>query len=228
MTKNSAPVKRLVELKKGSSGYIHQIAHSSPEVKQRLNSMGLYKGCPVKRKNSVSPLVVDANGVDIAIGKTLAEYILISSKKPADIQNTDNTIKQNKEDKENNFTLLIDTHGIDDEKGLTLLKEIKVSAVKKTIFLMGNPNVGKSTMFSRLTGIKTDASNYPGTTVSLLKGEMNIDKNLYTIYDMPGIYSLHESSRTEEEACKLIKNKPYDIAVYVADSQHLERNLYLA
>ena len=228
MTKNSAPVKRLVELKKGSSGYIHQIAHSSPEVKQRLNSMGLYKGCPVKRKNSVSPLVIDANGVDIVIGKTLAEYILISSKKPADIQNTDNTIKQNKEDKENNFTLLIDTHGIDAEKGLTLLKEIKVSAVKKTIFLMGNPNVGKSTMFSRLTGIKTDASNYPGTTVSLLKGEMNIDKNLYTIYDMPGIYSLHESSRTEEEACKLIKNKPYDIAVYVADSQHLERNLFFA
>ena len=232
MTKNSIAVKKLVELKKGASGYIHQIAHSSPEVKQRLNSMGLYKGCPVKRKNSVSPLVIDANGVDIAIGKTLAEYILVSSKKPAETQNTQNTsvniTKPNIEDKENNFTLLIDTHGIDDQKGLTLLKEIKVSTVKKTIFLMGNPNVGKSTMFSRLTGIKTDASNYPGTTVSLLKGEMNINKNLYTIYDMPGIYSLQESSRTEEEACKLIKNKPYDIAVYVADAQHLERNLFFA
>ena len=140
MTKNQATVKRLVELKKGSSGYIHQIAHSSPEVKQRLNSMGLYKGCPIKRKNSVSPLVIDANGVDIAIGKTLAEYILISSKKPADTQNMQNaaanTSKQNKEDKENNFTLLIDTHGIDDEKGLTLLKEIKVYCFSPYLFLI--------------------------------------------------------------------------------------------
>lgn len=232
MAKNSAPVKKLVELKKRQSGYIHQIAHSSQEVKERLNSMGLYKGCPVTRKNSVFPLVIDANGVDIAIGKNLAQYIFISSKKPAETE-AENPAAQTKQqstkdNKENTLTMLIDTEETPSADGKPLVKDIKVSAVKNVIFLMGNPNVGKSTMFSRLTGVKTDASNYPGTTVSLLKGETVIEKQIYTVYDMPGIYSLHESSRTEEEACKLIKNKPYDIAVYVADAQHLERNLFFA
>ncbi|MDD6173667.1 MAG: FeoB small GTPase domain-containing protein [Elusimicrobia bacterium] len=172
-------IKKLSELKKNGYGTVAAIAHSDKKVKNRLNAMGLHKGCEVKRKNSSFPILIDADGVEIAVGKEFAEHILIET-------------------------------------------------TQKVIFLMGNPNVGKSTVFSRLTGVKTDASNYPGTTVSLLNGETVINKHFYTVYDMPGIYSLQEESRTDEESCMLIKNTPYDVAIYVLDSQHLERNLYFA
>lgn len=130
--------------------------------------------------------------------------------------------------KNSSYPVLVDVGGVELALGKGFAEHILVATVQKVIFLMGNPNVGKSTLFSRLTGIKTDASNYPGTTVSLLNGEMLINKHFYTVYDMPGIYSLQEECRTDQEACSLIKNKPYDIAVYVADSQHLERNLFFA
>ena len=179
MAEKFTTIKKLSELKKDGYGKIIAIVHEDKKVKNRLNAMGLHKGCEVKRKNSSFPILIDADGVEIALGREFADHILIETS-------------------------------------------------QKVIFLMGNPNVGKSTVFSRLTGVKTDASNYPGTTVSLLNGETVINKHFYTVYDMPGIYSLQEECRTDEEACGLIRNTPYDVAVYVLDAQHLERNLYFA
>lgn len=179
MAEKFTTIKKLSELKKDGYGKITAIVHEDKKVKNRLNAMGLHKGCEVKRKNSSFPILIDADGVEIALGREFADHILIETS-------------------------------------------------QKVIFLMGNPNVGKSTVFSRLTGVKTDASNYPGTTVSLLNGETVINKHFYTVYDMPGIYSLQEECRTDEEACGLIRNTPYDVAVYVLDAQHLERNLYFA
>lgn len=112
--------------------------------------------------------------------------------------------------------------------GKDFAKYVKVRASSKTIFMLGNPNVGKSSLFSRITGVKTATSNYPGTTISLLKGEMVINDISYSVFDTPGTYSLDYEDNISKEACELIKKKPFDIALYILDAQHLERNLLFA
>lgn len=95
----------------------------------------------------------------------------------------------------------------------------------KKIVLMGNPNVGKSVIFSRLTGANVIVSNYPGTTVDFFKGKTKIKGETYEIIDAPGTYSLQPSNRAEEVAKKLFEDA--DIVINVVDSTNLERNLYL-
>lgn len=96
----------------------------------------------------------------------------------------------------------------------------------KKIVLMGNPNVGKSVVFSRLTGANVIASNYPGTTVDFSKGKMKIGKEYVEIIDAPGTYSLEPTNKAEEVALKMLKEA--DVVINVVDATNLERNLYLA
>lgn len=96
------------------------------------------------------------------------------------------------------------------------------------ILLMGNPNVGKSVIFNRLTGIRVVVSNYPGTTIEFLEGSMMVDGRRVQIIDVPGAYSLVPSDKAEEVAVNiLMKEKPH-LIVDVADATNLERNLYLS
>lgn len=90
---------------------------------------------------------------------------------------------------------------------------------------MGNPNVGKSVVFARLTGAKVIASNYPGTTVDFYKGKIKIGEEIYELIDAPGTYSLEPSNKAEEVAKKLLEEA--DIVINVVDATNLERNLYL-
>jgi len=90
---------------------------------------------------------------------------------------------------------------------------------------MGNPNVGKSVVFARLTGAKVIASNYPGTTVDFYKGKIKIGGETYELIDAPGTYSLEPSNKAEEVAKKLLEEA--DIVINVVDATNLERNLYL-
>ncbi len=95
----------------------------------------------------------------------------------------------------------------------------------KKILLIGNPNVGKSAIFSRLTGVYVIASNYPGTTVEYKKGFLRIGEEKYEIIDVPGIYSLDAGCKADEVAVDMLKEG--DIYVNVIDSTNLERNLNL-
>ncbi len=95
----------------------------------------------------------------------------------------------------------------------------------KEILLMGNPNVGKSAIFSRLTGAKIVISNYPGTTVELTKGQVKIDGERPSLIDVPGTYTLEPSSKAEEVATKMLKEG--DFIINVVNATNLERNLYL-
>ena len=99
----------------------------------------------------------------------------------------------------------------------------------KKIYLIGNPNVGKSVVFSRLTGVQVISSNYPGTTVEIAKGYLRLDNDKVEVVDLPGTYSLEPSSAAEEVAVSLLKELPKDeIAVInILDSTNLERNLLL-
>ncbi|BDZ66853.1 ferrous iron transporter B [Methanobacterium ferruginis] len=97
----------------------------------------------------------------------------------------------------------------------------------KKILLMGNPNVGKSVVFSRLTGVNVIQSNYPGTTVGYTKGQLKIGQNEMGIIDVPGTYSLSPSCKAEEVARDMFFNEKPDLIINVLDATNLERNLYL-
>jgi ferrous iron transport protein B len=95
----------------------------------------------------------------------------------------------------------------------------------RKILLMGNPNVGKSVIFSRLTGVQVIASNYPGTTVEYTKGYFRVGDEKVEIIDVPGTYSLEPTSKAEEVAVKMLQEG--DIIINVVDATNLERNLNL-
>lgn len=93
------------------------------------------------------------------------------------------------------------------------------------ILLMGNPNVGKSVIFSRLTGVRVVSSNYPGTTVNYTSGFMKIDGRQVEIVDVPGTYTLEPTCEAEKIAAEMLQTG--DIVINVVDATNLERNLYL-
>src|SRR6056297_2858431 len=90
---------------------------------------------------------------------------------------------------------------------------------------MGNPNVGKSVVFSRLTGTSVISSNYPGTTVSFTEGKMNWKDEQVNIIDVPGTYTLNPTNKAEEVAVEMIEEG--DLIINVVDATNLERNLDL-
>jgi ferrous iron transport protein B len=93
------------------------------------------------------------------------------------------------------------------------------------ILLMGNPNVGKSALFSRLTGVKAIVSNYPGTTINFTRGYMKLGGETAEVIDAPGTYTLEPTSEAEEIALRLLDSG--DIVINVVNAINLERNLYL-
>ena len=93
------------------------------------------------------------------------------------------------------------------------------------ILLVGNPNVGKSALFSRLTGTHIITSNYPGTTVGFTKGYLKLGGEQAEVVDVPGTYSLEPSSRAEEVAVQMLKDG--DVIINTVDATNLERNLNL-
>ncbi len=96
------------------------------------------------------------------------------------------------------------------------------------ILLMGDPNVGKSVVFNRLTGAKVMESNYPGTTVDYTRGYMRLDGKDVEIIDVPGTFSLEPKDKAEEVAVKMLRENRDSIIICVIDSTKLERGLYLA
>ena len=93
------------------------------------------------------------------------------------------------------------------------------------ILLMGNPNVGKSAIFSRLTGAKVIISNYPGTTVEFTQGHMKVGEERPMVIDVPGTYTLEPTCKAEEVAVQMLKEG--DLVINIVDATNLERNLHL-
>jgi len=93
------------------------------------------------------------------------------------------------------------------------------------IVLMGNPNIGKSVVFSRLTGAEVITSNYPGTTVDFSRGKARLLGSQVEVIDAPGTYSLQPTNRAEEVAVEVLRWA--DLIINVVDATNLERNLFL-
>ncbi len=93
------------------------------------------------------------------------------------------------------------------------------------ILLIGNPNVGKSVFFNRLTGVDVISSNYPGTSVDYTKGFITISGTRHELIDVPGTYTLEPTCKAEEIAVELLKEG--EIVINVMDATNLERSLNL-
>ncbi len=125
-----------------------------------------------------------------------------------------------------NSPVVVSVSGTEVALGRETAKKIIVTSKKNTFLLAGNPNVGKSLIFSRLTGVGVISSNFPGTTVGLNYGTTQFNGESYDIVDIPGLYRLEEEWQMEGKKHHLFHELEYDFIVCVADASHLERNLY--
>ena len=95
------------------------------------------------------------------------------------------------------------------------------------VALAGNPNVGKSTLFNALTGLRQHTGNWAGKTVATARGEYVFEGREYQLVDLPGTYSLAAHSQEEAVARDYIESGQADAVVVVCDATCLERNLIL-
>jgi ferrous iron transport protein B len=109
-----------------------------------------------------------------------------------------------------------------------------VTASPKTIrvALVGNPNTGKSTLFTALAGVRQRIGNYPGVTVEKKIGHLRHDGHLFELIDLPGTYSLAPRSPDEMVAVDVLLGRgqnvqPPDVVLSIVDASNLERNLFL-
>ena len=96
-----------------------------------------------------------------------------------------------------------------------------------TVLLAGNPNVGKSTIFNALTGMRQHTGNWPGKTVETAEGRYSYQGREYRLVDLPGTYSLDARSQEEQVTREAILRGGYDCVAVICDGTMLRRNLIL-
>ena len=94
--------------------------------------------------------------------------------------------------------------------------------------LIGQPNVGKSSLLNALVGPRVTVSNYPGTTVEITKAKKKFNKTTIEFVDTPGIYSISDRSEEEKVTERALFEEEVDGAIVIADATSLERSLYMA
>lgn len=104
---------------------------------------------------------------------------------------------------------------------------LDVSQTDFVVALAGNPNVGKSTVFNALTGLRQHTGNWPGKTVGRAEGAFAFGDQRFKLVDLPGTYSLLSTSTDEEIARDFLLFGRPDVTVIVVDATRLERNLNL-
>ena len=96
------------------------------------------------------------------------------------------------------------------------------------LIITGNPNTGKTTLFNTLTKSNNHVGNWHGVTVDVSTKPIKYNGKEYTIYDLPGIYSLQDYSAEEKVANNFLKQHKDDIVVNICDANNLQRNLLLS
>ena len=113
-----------------------------------------------------------------------------------------------------------------------MIEKVPSQNLERTVAVIGNPNTGKSTLFTALTGVHSRIGNYPGVTVEKKLGWFEFEGQSIRLVDLPGTYSL--SPRTIDEMVSvdvLLGRQPevgqIDAVVCIVDASNLERNLYV-
>jgi len=105
---------------------------------------------------------------------------------------------------------------------------LRLRARPLKVVLVGNPNVGKSVIFGRLTGRYATVSNYPGTTVGITTGRAMVGAEVCDVIDSPGVNALEGVlSEDEHVTRRLLANREADLVIQVADARNLRRALML-
>lgn len=102
--------------------------------------------------------------------------------------------------------------------------DIPVSSSRR-VLMVGNPNVGKSALFNRLTGRYVVVSNYPGTTVAISSGAMKMAGEEHSVVDTPGMYSLYPITDEERVGRRLLLEEPCRLVLHVVDAKNINRML---
>jgi len=97
----------------------------------------------------------------------------------------------------------------------------------KRVLLIGLPNVGKSTIFSRLSNNKVNISHYPGTVVETKRGDLKVEGQEVEIIDLPGAYNLFSNADNEKVARNILIDETPDLVIQVCDAKNLKRSLAL-
>ncbi|MFN4182544.1 MAG: FeoB small GTPase domain-containing protein, partial [bacterium] len=105
--------------------------------------------------------------------------------------------------------------------------ERKISGEVPIIALLGMPNVGKSVLFHRLSGIYSTVSNFPGTTIEFNSALIQLGKQTYHLVDMPGIFSLFGSGDLEKNIRKFLQENAVETVILVTDAKNFDRSLFL-
>jgi len=114
------------------------------------------------------------------------------------------------------------------ERATAAPKTLRLRAHPRRLALVGQPNVGKSVVFNRLTGRYVTVSNYPGTTVAVTKGRALVDAEVCDIIDTPGVNALDGAISEDERITReLLESDGVDLVVQVADARNLRRALML-
>lgn len=95
------------------------------------------------------------------------------------------------------------------------------------VAIVGNPNVGKSVLFNKLTGRYVTVSNYPGTTVEVTKGVATVYRRRFHLVDTPGMYSMSPITDEERVSRRLLMEEKPDLVLHVVDAKNLDRMLPL-
>lgn len=98
---------------------------------------------------------------------------------------------------------------------------------RKSLVLVGNPNVGKSVIFGLLTGQYVTVSNYPGTTVEIAQGKATLNRKKYVVTDTPGANNLLPMSEDERVTRDILLYRSHEHIIQIADAKNLKRALLL-
>ena len=103
----------------------------------------------------------------------------------------------------------------------------RIDSKEITVALLGNPNVGKTSIFNSLTGSRQVVANWPGVTVEKRAGVMRHHNHTIDVVDLPGTYTLGVTSLDEKIARDFLVNEKPGVAIVIGDAVNLERSLYL-